>query len=137
MMRLHSKSVFFDDRLLSLLHDLAQKLNHLPAAGADHVMMVLVPVRMLETSYAVIENDLARESAFGDQLHRPVDSGESDFPFPAVYSPVEVFRGDMIFGVQEHFEHVSSLKRISQTLRPDESPEYFLFLRGQRPSSRY
>jgi hypothetical protein len=129
-MRFHSESVFFEDCLLSLLHDLARKLDHLSAAGADQVMVVLMLVRMLETRYAVIEYHFARKAAVGDQFHRPVHRSEADFPFPTVYSPIKVFRGDVIFSVQERFEHLAPLKRISQTLRSDVSFEYFLLLRG-------
>jgi hypothetical protein len=121
--------MFFDDRLLSLLHDLARKLNHLPAAGADQVVVVFMPVRMLEPGHAVIEYDLTCESALSDQFHRPVHRSESDSSLSAVYYPVKVFRGDVIFSVQERFEHLAPLKRISQTLRSDVSFEYFLLLR--------
>lgn len=134
-MGFHLESIPFKSCFLTSVHSIARKLDYLPATRADKMMMMLMSVRMLKSTNTVIEHDLASKAAFGDQLHRPVNSGISNLAL-LVHEPVKILHRQMILGLEESVKHPVPLRCAPQALRLDETFENLSFLADQSTSNR-
>src|SRR4051794_33919708 len=61
-------------------------------------------VLMLVAGDAVVERHFAGESAFGEELERAIDGGETDLGIFLLDQAVELFGGEMIAGLEKSFE---------------------------------
>jgi hypothetical protein len=81
------------DLLFELANFLGKKFHRAAAAGADHVVMAAAVVLVLVTSNAVVEGNLAGQSAFRQQLQRAVNRGVSDAGIFFLYQAVKFVGG--------------------------------------------
>src|ERR1700730_12623838 len=94
-------AIFAADVLLQVIHLLREKLDRAAALGADHVVMAATVILMLVAGNAVVESDLAGESAFGQQLQSAVDRGISDALIFLLHQAMKLVGREMIAGLEK------------------------------------
>src|SRR3954469_25069588 len=89
------------DLLLQLVNLRREELDRAPTIGADHVVVAASVVLVLVTGDAVVEGDLACQSALGEQLESTVDGSKSDLRVFLFHQPMEFVRRHVVAGLKE------------------------------------
>ncbi len=107
--------MFPADFALDALDFRREELHRSAALCAHHVMVIAAIVLMLVAGNAVVERNLAGQTAFGQQLERAVYRGEADAFVLLLYQPIEFVGGEVIAGIEEGAEDGSALARLFQS----------------------
>jgi len=136
-----AESKFVRHLVLKLLNVLREKLDHLSALGADHVIVMLMVVMMLVVGLVIAEPHFTREPSFRQKLERPVDSRMPNSRVFLLYKPIQVLACEVILGSKEYLEDEVPLPCASEAGLLDMFEkdlfffkEFFLFLSHTRPT---
>jgi len=100
--------------MLELLKLGTVNLLELAALDTNEMVMVLVVILVLITQGAVPKVNLPAQARFVYELYRP---GHRCVPYPLVLSPDQVMQlldSHMLFGSEEHLQHVVSLTGVPE-----------------------
>ena len=103
-----------------------KELDDLATLGTDHVIVMLMFVVVFVVGDAVAKANFARESCFGEQLERAIDSRLADAGIFLLDQPVEIFAGKMSFGAQKNVENQVALSGALESLLLNVFEENFL-----------
>src|SRR4051794_5618033 len=85
-----------------------EKLDHLAAFGADHVVVMLVIVMMLVIGLVVAKTHFAGEPGLCQELKCSINGCVADGRVLLADKPVKIFAREVFFGAEKRFEdHVS------------------------------
>src|SRR3954451_18543112 len=91
--------------------DLRRKeLDHTPALGTDHVIVMVVIVVMFVVGLVIAEPYLAGQTGLGKQFEGAVNGSVAYRGVVFVNEPVEVLTGQMFLGAEKSFEDQVSLE---------------------------
>ena len=102
------------DFLLELADSPGKELDRTAAVGADHVVMAAPVVLVFVAGNAVMEGDLAGQSALGKQLQRPVNRGVADARVFFLHQAVQFVGGKMVAGFQKRAQDRVALRGLLQ-----------------------
>jgi len=102
------------DVFLDLLNLGRKEFYRTAALRTHHVMMAAAIVLMLISGDAVVECDLAGESALGQQFERAVHGGKSDARVTTLHQLVQFFGGEMVMRIQKGTQDSIALARMFQ-----------------------
>jgi len=100
------------DFLFDLSDFLGEKLDRRTAFGADHVVMIAAVVLMLVAGDAVVEGDLAGQSASGEKFQSSVDGGETDARIGLLDQAMQFVDGEVFAGFEERSENGVALSSL-------------------------
>ena len=101
--------------LLQLIHFVGEKFHGTAALGADHMMMAAPIVLMLVAGDAVVERDLAGESAFGKQFESAIDGGVANAGILLLHQSMQFVSGKVVAGFEEGTKDRVALRSLLQT----------------------
>src|SRR5919106_5913161 len=91
------------------------------------MIVVLVLIVMFVVGTAVAKSDFTSEPCFGKEFKGAIDGGLADRGIFFLDEPVQVFAGEVVFGLQEDVEYDFALSGTLKPLLLDMAMEYFLF----------
>lgn len=104
------ESVPANDFILQLLDLLVVKLDQCAAAGANQVVVMGVFVVVLIQHAAVMEFELASQTTFFQELQSAIHRGEPDRRVLGFDDRVQIFAGNVTFGIQKHIKNQIALR---------------------------
>ena len=116
------------DLVLQIFDLLAVELDQRPAPGTDQMIVMGVFVLVLVEHAPVVKFKLARQPAFSQKLESAINRREPHGRVLRFNEGVEVFAGDVAFGIEKDIENQVALRRALQSLALQVLVKYlFLF----------
>ena len=106
--------MFAANFLLQLLYFAGEEFHRTTALGTDHVMMAAPVVLVLIARDAVMELDLAGQSAFGEKFQRAVNGGIPNAGVLLLNQAMKFVGGEMVAGLKKRAQDGVALRCLLQ-----------------------
>ncbi len=101
--------------LLQTIDFRRKELDRTAASGTNHVVVTAAVVLMLKSRFAIVELYLTGQTAFGEELQCPIDSGHPNPSIASLNQAVQLVSGKMVASLQKRLQDGIALVRLLES----------------------